>query len=262
MSPAHGSVEPPRLLPAPWELPDVGAVMSTRCGGVSAAPWDSLNLGAAVGDDPGAVAENRRRFTAALAGARPVWLRQVHGVAVLRLQPLTPEHPDAAADAAWTTERGLACVVGAADCMPVLVARRGGGAVGAAHAGWRGLAAGVVEGLVAAICEGAGCQPADLCAWLAPCIGPQAFEVGADVLEAFGVVPGPRDLPHFTYRPRADGSARWHADLQGLAAQRLRELGLAEVHATAACTYGDPSRFFSFRRDGRTGRMAAAIWRR
>lgn len=249
------------LLAAPWSVPGVGAAMSTRGGGVSAAPWDSLNLGAGVGDNPQAVAANRRRFVAALGGARPVWLRQVHGKDVLRLDAATPEHPDAAADACWTSERGIACIVGAADCLPVLLARSDGAAVGAAHAGWRGLAAGVVEGLVEAICEGSGCRPAVLCAWLGPCIGPQRFEVGADVLQAFGTQPAPHDLPHFAFRPRADGSARWLADLQGLAAQRLRVMGVADVQATSACTASDASRFFSFRREGRTGRMAAAVWR-
>ena len=177
--------------------PRVGALMSTRQGGVSAAPWDSLNLGIAVGDDPLAVAENRRRFTEAL-GARPVWLRQVHGITVLRLQH---GHLDAApveADAAWTDEPGLACTVQVADCLPVLMAAPEGRAVAAAHAGWRGLAGGVVEAALAALCEGAHCAPQDVAVWLGPCIGPRQFEVGDEVLQAFGASPAdpdPEPLP-------------------------------------------------------------------
>jgi YfiH family protein len=255
------SVAPaPPLLRPPWPLQGVGAAMSTRAGGVSAGPWASLNLGLAVGDESAAVAENRRRYAAAL-GARPVWLRQVHGAAVLRLDAATPEHPEQGADAAWTTERGLACVIAAADCLPVLLADAGARAVGAAHAGWRGLAAGVIENLVAALTCGAGVPPAALHAWLGPCIGAQRFEVGADVLEAFGVPPLARDQPCFAYRPRRDGAPRWRCDLQALAAARLHALGVAAVSAERACTVEEPSRFFSFRRDGRTGRMGAAVWR-
>lgn len=260
---AGAAAVPVPLLSAPWQVPGVAAVMSTRAGGVSAAPFDRLNLGRSVGDDPLAVAENRRRFVATLAqrGARPVWLRQVHGRDVLRLEAGTPEHPEAAADAAWTTERGVACLVGAADCLPVLLAHRDGRVVGAAHAGWRGLAAGVVEALVAAMCQGGGVPPGELHAWLAPCIGPRRFEVGADVLAAFGVEPAPHDTPRFVHRPRADGSARWLCDLQGLAADRLHACGVSAIEATAQCTVEDASRFFSFRRDRISGRMAAAIWR-
>lgn len=261
MSAGGTAIEPLPWIVAPWAVPGVGAVMSTRAGGVSAAPFDSLNFGRSVGDDPAAVAENRRRFAAAL-GVRLVWLRQVHGRDVLRLDAATPEHPETPADAAWTTERGIACLAGTADCLPVLLARRDGGVVGAAHAGWRGLAGGVVEALVAAIVEGSGTAPADLEAWLAPCIGPRRFEVGADVLEAFGVCPAPSDLPGFRYRPRADGEARWLCDLQGLAAARLRALGIDPVHVTPRCTVEEASGFFSFRRDRVTGRMAAAVWRR
>jgi len=227
--------------------------MSEREGGVSAGRYASLNLGIAVGDDAAAVTENRRRFAAAI-GAEPVWMRQVHGARVLRLG----QHEDGpVADAAWTTETGLACVVQAADCLPVLLARRDGAAVGAAHAGWRGLAAGVVENTVNAICEGSGCAAADLVAWLGPCIGPRQFEVGADVLEAFA---GSHDL--FVSRPRPDGSARWLADLPGLARRRLIQAGVRRVDGGRWCTVDDGSRFFSFRRDGVTGRMAAAVWRR
>lgn len=236
-----------------WDAPAaVGALMSTRGGGVSAAPFDTLNLGTAVGDDPAAVAENRHRFAAAL-GAEPVWLRQVHGTRVVRLGHAV----DLVADAAWTDEPGRACVVQVADCLPVLLARRDGRAVGAAHAGWRGLAGGVVEATVDAICEGSGCTPADLVAWLGPCIGPREFEVGADVLAAF-----PDSATHFVSRPRPDGSPRWRADLPALAHERLRAAGIEAVAGGRWCTVEDRSRFFSYRCDGVTGRLAAAVWLR
>jgi hypothetical protein len=257
--------EPALLRPA-WAapraaLPGVGALMSTRAGGVSQGPLASLNLGRSVGDDPQAVAENRRRFIATLGGARPVWLHQVHGRHVLHIDASTPENPAEPADAAITLERGIACVIGAADCMPVLLATRDGRAVGAAHAGWRGLAAGVIESAVAALTEAAAVPARELLAWLGPCIGPEHFEVGADVLEAFGVQARPLDQPHFRWAPRADGAARWRADLQGLGRERLARCGVAAISADPACTYADASRFFSFRRDRAGGRMAAAVWR-
>jgi YfiH family protein len=241
--------------------PGVAAAMSTRHGGVSVAPWESLNLGVAVGDDASAVASNRDRFARALS-ARPVWLRQVHGTRVLRLDAGTPEHPSEPADAAWTTERGTACTVQVADCLPVLLATGDGRAVAAAHAGWRGLAGGVLEATVAALRDGAGVEPAELRAWLGPCIGPAAFEVGSDVLAAFGRAPLPADQPAFRWAPRADGSARWRTDLPQLARERLAALGVAAVAVHGSCTVAGASGFFSFRRDGVTGRMAAAVWRR
>lgn len=243
-----------------WAAPaTVGALMSTRDGGVSRPPFDSLNLrpsglrGDAV-DDPLAIQENQRRFAAAL-GATPVWLDQVHGADVVRLTGVPAGHPRA--DASITTEAGLACCVLVADCLPVLLCDAGGRAVGAAHAGWRGLAAGVLEHTIAALCDAAGAAPGDLCAWLGPCIGPRRFEVGADVLAAFA-----GDEAHFVPRPRADGSARWLADLPGLARARLARAGVSQVAGGRWCTVEDPSRFFSFRRDRVTGRLAAAVWRR
>ena len=245
--------------------------MSTRDGGVSAKPWQSLNLGAAVGDDALAVAQNRARFAAAL-GARPYWLRQVHGVQVRKLGavqprrpgkpdlPDEPGEPDEPADAAWTDEPGIACTVQVADCLPVLFAARHGGAVAAAHAGWRGLAAGVLEATLQALQRGAGVAPADVVAWLGPCIGARQFEVGEDVVRAFAE---PADARSFVPRSRADGSARWLADLQQLAQQRLLRAGVGSVSVLPLCTVEDGSRFFSFRRDsatGPTGRMAAAIF--
>ena len=250
------------LLRPDWPAPPrVQAAMSTRDGGVSAAPWRSLNLGVAVGDDAVAVADNRARFAAAL-GARPIWLRQVHGTQVRKLVAAHADMPDESADAAWTDEPGIACTVQVADCLPVLFAARDGRAVAAAHAGWRGLAAGVLEATLRALQHGAGLAPKDVMAWLGPCIGPRQFEVGADVLMAFAE---PVDSRCFVPRNRADGSVRWLANLQQLAQARLMSAGVGAVSVLPLCTAEDDSRFFSFRRDGvsgPTGRMAAAIYLR
>lgn len=261
LTPPEAGAALPLLRPDWPAPPGVGAAMSLRAGGVSAPPWDSLNLSFNVGDDPEAVAHNRARFAAALE-ARPVWLNLVHGTQVLRLTAQTEDCPAAPADAAWTTERGVACTVTAADCLPVLLALRDGSAVAAAHAGWRGLAAGVLQASVQAMCQGTGARPADVQAWLGPCIGPKHFEVGADVLAAFGLTPAQAGAAAgFVPRPRPDGSARWLADLPRLARQRLAAAGVARIAGSPACTVQEASRFFSFRRSRVTGRMAAAIWR-
>jgi YfiH family protein len=233
----------------------VGALMSTRGGGVSRAPFDSLNLGRASGDDPAAVDENRRRFEAAL-GVPTRYLSQVHGVRVERLAHAVTGPCEA--DAAITTEAGLACTVLVADCLPVLFAAPDAKGVGASHAGWRGLAAGVLEATIQALCDATGCAPRELAVWLGPCIGPRQFEVGADVVDAFRAGAAVRFKP----RRRPDGALRWLADLPGLAADRLRAAGVHQISGGAACTVEDGSRFFSYRRDGRTGRMAAAVWLR
>lgn len=247
------------LIPEWGAAPNVGALMTTRRGGVSAPPWDNLNLGLASGDRPGCVEENRARLVAT-TGARPVYLRQVHGSSVVRIDAasLRASAPDA--DAAWTDVPGIACAVQVADCLPVLFAAPFGRAVAAAHAGWRGLAAGVLESTVHALCAGAGCDAGALVAWLGPCIGPREFEVGGDVLQAFGAPNAAVDHPHFRFHPRADGQWRWRADLAGLARDRLRVLGVQRVSGGSWCTVEDRSRFFSFRRDGITGRMVAAVW--
>lgn len=240
---------------------NVAGGMSTRAGGVSAPPFDGLNLRpwglrADAVDDPAAIAENQRRWAAVMAPARPVWLDQVHGARVVRLGRADVNDaggPFHQADAAVTSERGVACTVLVADCLPVLLADARGRAVGAAHAGWRGLAGGVLEATVAELCRAAVCAPDEIHAWLGACIGPSAFEVGEDVCSAFG----PAAQGHFrpTGRP-----GKWWADLPALARQRLMAAGLTRLSGGHWCTASDASRFFSFRRDRVTGRHAASVW--
>lgn len=254
---------PACLEPAPgWLVPDwrvdarVRAFVTTRKGGVSSGAYASLNLGyggagAGTRDHPGAVDDNRRRVAAHLPAA-PRWLRQVHGCSVF-----DADADDAAsatapvADAAVTRRAGIPLVILVADCMPVLLAARDGSVIGAAHAGWRGLAAGVLEQTLAAM----RCATAQMAAWLGPCIGAAAFEVGADVREAFGAR-DPGALRHFT----AHGEGKWLADLPGLARQRLQHAGVMEVRGGTWCTVQDATRFYSYRRDGATGRMGAFMW--
>lgn len=241
-----------------WSVPHVCALMTARAGGVSSGPFASMNLGDAVHDEPAAVHENRARLGQWL-GAQPVFLSQVHGARVVHLQARDAEagRPPIKADASISTQPGLACVAQVADCLPVLFAAPK--AVGAAHAGWRGLAAGVLDNTVSALCEASGCAPYDLTAWLGPCIGPAAFEVGADVLLAFGVDPESPDSALFTYRTNAAGEPRWLANLAGLARRRLMAQGLSRISGGSWCTVSEAGRFFSFRRDRVCGRMAAAI---
>ena len=245
-APAH-----PQLLTPEWPAPPrVRAAFTLRGGGVSRPPFDSLNVGAHVGDEPAAVAENRRRVRAALAlPAEPAWLEQVHGVRVADLD--AAGGAAAPADAVLTRSTGRVCAVQVADCLPVLLAARGGSAVAVAHAGWRGLAAGVLEATVAALGAAAG----ELVAWLGPAISQRHFEVGEEVRAAF-----------LSSDPDAGGAfianarGRWQCDLAALARRRLGALGVTAVSGGTWCTYADPARFFSFRRDGRCGRMAALIW--
>lgn len=238
------------ILPG-WPAPArVRAVSTTRIGGISVGPWRSLNLGVRGGDDPAAVEENRRRLAAACGWTgQPAWLAQVHGADVLALAD--PPAGEPRADGAVADAPGRVCVVLTADCLPVLLCDRAGTRVGALHAGWRGLAAGVVEAGVAAM-DGPG---ASLLAWLGPCIGQAAFEVGPEVRDAFlAADPGCGScfLPG-----RGD---RWHADLRALARRRLAGAGVTEVHEDPGCTWSDARRFYSHRRDGETGRMATAVW--
>jgi YfiH family protein len=245
----------PHLAPD-WTVPArVRAAFTLRAGGVSAPPYESLNLGLHVGDLPAAVAENRRRVRAALAlPAEPAWLEQVHGTAVARLDDATAGRaPDSAAlraDAAMTRSAGLVCAIQVADCMPVLFAARDGSCIAAAHVGWRGLAAGVLEATVAAM-DFPGTQ---LLAWLGPAIGQANFEVGEEVRAAFTVHDAGAQVA-FVRNARE----RWQCDLYALARRRLAALGVA-AGGGGWCTFADRQRFFSFRRDGRCGRMAALIW--
>ena len=239
-----------------WDAPGIGAVMTTRAGGVSAAPFDSLNLRDGLGDDPVAVAENQRRLREAIGGT-PVWLKQVHGATVVPLTSAStrPEAAVPSADACVTTEPGVVCAVQVADCLPVLFAAPGARGVAAAHAGWRGLAGGVLEASIGALCSAARCEPAELQAWLGACIGPHRFDVGPDVLEAFGAAPLGESPAFVPYTP-----GKWHANLPLLARERLRGAGVRAISGGNWCTVEAASRFFSFRRDGVTGRMAAAVW--
>lgn len=242
-----------------WIVPDwpapgrVRALVTTRSGGVSGGPYATMNLARRGDDDHGALEENRRRLREHLPAA-PVWLRQVHGAAVARLDCRSAEREAPEADAAVTAERGVVCAVLVADCLPVLLADRAGTAVGIAHAGWRGLAGGVVEATVAAL-GALGADARELVAWLGPAIGPGAFEVGEDVHAAF-CAEDPAAAAWFApHRP-----GKWRADLYGLARRRLAACGVAEVGGGGCCTYTEASRFFSYRREPRSGRMAAAVW--
>ena len=240
------------LIEADWEAPPgVRALFTLRTGGVSAPPFDSFNCAVHVGDDPAAVRRNRQRLREQLGlPGELAWLEQVHGARVVELTgrpgPLGP------ADAAVTRAAGRVCVVQVADCLPVLLSSRSGEVVGAAHAGWRGLAAGVLEATVRAL----GVEPAEVLAWLGPAIGPGHFEVGEEVREAF-LEADSGAAAAFVSNPRG----RWQCDLYALARRRLAALGVARVCGGQWCTYADTARFFSYRRDGRCGRMAALIWR-
>lgn len=250
----------PRVVRAAWPVPArVQSAVTLRAGGVSRGPFAALNLATHVGDDPAAVRENRRRLRGALAlPSEPVWLRQVHATSVLDADQLpcavTREAPPAEApqaDAAMTRVPGRVLAMLVADCLPVMLARQDGSAVALAHAGWRGLASGVLEASVAAL----GGPPQRLQAWLGPAIGPKHFEVGEEVRAAFCTRQGTAQR---AFERNARG--RWQCDLHLLARQRLAALGIDSVYGEQNCTYDQPQSFFSFRRDGVTGRMAALIW--
>jgi YfiH family protein len=246
------------LLQPDWAIRDrVGGAFGFRGGGVSVAPWRSLNLGTHVGDDPAAVAENRRRLAAvAQLPGEPLWLQQVHGAEVCDADALGPESTPPIADAAFTRTRGRVLAVLVADCLPVLIADEQATVVAVAHAGWRGLAAGVIERAVAATTVAG----ARLHAWLGPCISTPHFEVGAEVRATF-IAHDPAAASAFT----ANAQRRWQCDLVLLARQRLAALGIRRVSDSGVCTFADESRCFSHRRDGRegqTGRMAALVWLR
>ncbi|MEZ5498603.1 MAG: peptidoglycan editing factor PgeF [Steroidobacteraceae bacterium] len=240
-----------QLLTPDWPLPNnVRAVVTGREGGVSTGRYASLNLGMHVGDEPAAVASNRMRLLEQLgSGVRPVWLQQVHG---RRVVTLTSRTDTVEADAAVSFESGLACTIMVADCLPVLFATRDGRAVGAAHAGWRGLAAGVIEATVDAMRA----DPSQLLAWLGPCISVAHFEVGEEVRAAFVG----RDAAAATAFVR-NARGRWQCDLASLARQRLAGLGILSTGDAGLCNYSLAARFYSHRREQPTGRFAALIWR-
>jgi hypothetical protein len=258
------------LLHPDWPAPaHIRAAFSGRSGGVSAAPYDELNLGDHVGDVAASVAQNRAIFAQALS-ARPVYLKQVHGVECIELNLQTPD--GAVADACITFQKNVACTIMVADCLPVLFAHRTLPIVGAAHAGWRGLCGNAGQGVVEqfykrfeALALIKYAQSAhhliadDLLVWLGPCIGPKAFEVGAEVREAF-VQADKAAAQHF----KALGAEKYLADLPGLARQRLQALGITQIFGNDGsdvwCTVSNPSEFFSHRRDRISGRMAASIW--
>jgi polyphenol oxidase len=240
---------------ADWPAPKGVRALSTRRGGVgnggvSRAPYAEFNLGDHVGDDEAAVAENRRRLKAwAGLPAEPSWLGQVHGTTVVDLDAAGRRDP---ADAAMASGKGKVCVILTADCLPIVFTTDIGDRVAAAHAGWRGLAAGVIEATVSALTT----RPDRLLAWLGPAIGPRHFEVGSEVREEF-VSADPESVAAFT--PNARG--RFMADLPGLARRRLERLGVSRIYGGAECTFARPDLYYSYRRDGITGRQATLIWR-
>ncbi len=230
--------------PAP---PRVRAAYTTRQGGVSAGPYAGFNLAEHVGDDPSAVAANRARLRAGLGlPAEPAWLRQVHGAAVVEAVPGPPRE----ADGSLCRGAGQVSAVLTADCLPVLLCDRAGTVACALHAGWRGLAAGILEAGVAAT----GRPPGALLAWLGPAIGPAAFRVGEEVRAAF-LDRAPEDADAFA--PAAGG---WRADLRALARRRLSRAGVTAVYGVTDCTYSEPDLYYSYRRDRRCGRQATLIW--
>lgn len=249
---------------ADWITPDwpapasVRATSTTRGGGVSRGPYASFNLGMHVGDDPRAVAENRLQLRTELHLPRePRWLAQVHGASVLTLEEVAGKQAGGApgtsptGDGAITRMPGQACVVMTADCLPMLFCDRAGKTIAAAHGGWRGLAAGILENTVAAMHTPA----ADILAWLGPAIGPEAYEVGDEVRAALT-----KDHPEAdqAFEPRATG--KWLCDLYLIASQRLRQAGVTHIYGGGFCTWSERERFFSYRRDGECGRMASVIW--
>lgn len=239
-----------QFVPAHWPAPkNVRAVTTTRAGGASAGTYESFNLADHVGDDPEAVRKNRALLRGALKlPSEPVWMKQVHGVNVVNA---AQTNAGVTADGTWTDQRGVVCAVLTADCLPVFVCDKSGTKVALLHAGWRGLAAGVIEAGVRALAV-----PGDeLLAYLGPAIGPGSYEVGDDVREVFE-----RQDPAAALAFLPHGGGRWFADLYELAQLRLRALGVSEVGFDDRCSYRERDQFFSYRRDGVCGRMASLIW--
>ena len=242
------------VLTPQWSAPShVKAVSTLRCGGVSQGGYESLNLGAHVGDDVQSGEYNRQRLQDRLnLPSTPVWLEQVHGCQVVTLGGGSPLL-DIKADASFSARPGVVCAVLTADCLPVVFTNRMGTKVAVAHAGWRGLAEGVLESTVETMAE----SSENLIAWLGPAIGPSAFEVGEEVVAEFT-----RYLPiaeqAFLAQSQAEG--KWLADIYMLARQRLEQIGVTEISGGVYCTYTDSEKFFSYRRSGVTGRMATLVW--
>ena len=231
-----------------WDAPaNVQAFTTTRHHGFSQGPWSSLNLGGSCGDNPEHVRKNRELLQRMLPG-KPSWLMQVHGNHVVSWNEASQATCEA--DAVYTGGTGQVCAVLTADCLPVLFCDKAGTKVAAAHAGWRGLAAGVLEATVAAM----DCDPAELMAWMGPAIGPQAFEVGRDVYDAFV------GLNAENFRAFKVSADRWLADLYALARMALGRADIGRVSGGRFCTYSEPNTYFSYRREGLTGRMATGIW--
>lgn len=244
------------------EMPaGIGALVSLRNGGVSRTPYGDglggggLNLGSHVGDDLISVQRNRQQLSSWLP-AQPAWLAQVHGTVVLDAATIDTSADAPTADASFTTAHQVVCAILSADCLPVLFCDRAGGVVGAAHAGWRGLAAGVLEQTVAAMRNSGADQ---ILAWLGPAIGPTAFEVGAEVRDIFVSIDSAL-ASAFVAIPARNG--KYLADIYQLARLRLQSAGVDKIAGGEFCTYSDTHRFYSYRRDGRTGRMASFIWLR
>jgi hypothetical protein len=233
----------------------VRVAVSTRIGGFSTGPYRGLNLGDHVGDDPAAVGANRRILRDALGlPAEPCWLQQVHGIVVVDAGDCGGARPEA--DAAYVARPGMVCAVLTADCLPVVLAARDGREIAVAHCGWRGLAAGILAATLARF----RCSPDEVVAWLGPGIGAGAFEVGAEVREAFLAVAADREAVAAAFEPGVPASGKFHADLCELARCALRAAGVNRIGGGGFCTVSDPERFYSYRRDGRTGRMATLAW--
>ncbi len=236
------------LLLPDWPAPArVRTLQTMRGGGCSPCPWESFNLGDHVGDDPFRVAANRALLRARLP-VEPLWLTQVHGCTVVDAGQCSKSKE---ADAAYSRQAGVVCAVMTADCLPVLFCNRAGTVVGVAHAGWRGLVAGVLEAIIAAMAVPA----ATLLAWLGPAIGPSAFEVGDEVRAAFATADPGAEVAFMPYAP-----GKYLADIYELARRRLRRVGVEAIYGGDQCTVSAPERFFSYRRDGITGRQATLIW--
>lgn len=242
---------PSLILPA-VDIPGVKIGVTTRDGGVSEAPFDTLNLGDHVGDNPAHVSENRKRLQLALPDQPICWLRQVHGN-----RTVLADHTDCCeADAHWTAQRDTPLAILTADCLPVVIAAKDASCVGIAHAGWRGLSNGILESLLTTL----PLAPAQLFAWLGPAISVNAYEVGDDVRQCLLKTQGERALHYF--HPSVRTTGHWMADLPGLATFILHRAGIDTITASRSCTVAEPKDFFSYRRDGpATGRMATVVWR-